>query len=54
MDTKENITEKKTGLSFVEQFVEEDLAEGKNGGRIQTRQKKTTSMWKISSAIYLG
>lgn len=37
MDTKENITEKKTGLSFVEQFVEEDLAEGKNGGRIQTR-----------------
>lgn len=37
MDTKENITEKKTGLSFVEQFVEENLAEGKNGGRIQTR-----------------
>lgn len=37
MDTKENINEKKTGLSFVEQFVEEDLAEGKNGGRIQTR-----------------
>lgn len=37
MDTKENTTEKKTGLSFVEQFVEEDLAEGKNGGRIQTR-----------------
>lgn len=24
-------------LSFVEQFIEEDLAEGKNGGRIQTR-----------------
>ncbi len=29
--------EKKRTLSFVEQFVEEDLAEGKNNGRIQTR-----------------
>ncbi len=29
--------EVKKSLSFVEQFVEEDLAEGKNGGRIQTR-----------------
>jgi len=29
--------EEKKSLSFVEQFVEEDLAEGKNGGRIQTR-----------------
>lgn len=28
---------KKRTLSFVEQFVEEDLAEGKNNGRIQTR-----------------
>lgn len=27
----------KKSLSFVEQFVEADLAEGKNGGRIQTR-----------------
>ena len=37
-DTKEIITgEEKKSLSFVEQFVEEDLAEGKNGGRIQTR-----------------
>lgn len=27
----------KKSKSFVEQFVEEDLAEGKNGGRIQTR-----------------
>ncbi len=29
--------EEKRSLSFVEQFVEEDLAEGKNEGRIQTR-----------------
>ncbi len=29
--------EVKKSLSFVEQFVEEDLAEGKNAGRIQTR-----------------
>ncbi len=28
---------KEKSKSFVEQFVEEDLAEGKNGGRIQTR-----------------
>lgn len=35
--TEENKSEEKKSLSFVEQFVEEDLAEGKNGGRIQTR-----------------
>lgn len=29
--------EEKKSISFVEQFVEEDLANGKNGGRIQTR-----------------
>lgn len=29
--------EEKKNLSFVEQLVESDLAEGKNGGRIQTR-----------------
>ena len=32
----DNTEEKKT-LSFVEQLIEQDLAEGKNGGRIQTR-----------------
>ena len=32
-----NTAEEKRTLSFVEQLVEEDLAEGKNGGRIQTR-----------------
>lgn len=37
-EIKENSTnEEKRSLSFVEQFVEEDLAAGKNGGRIQTR-----------------
>lgn len=38
MTTIENSTnEEKKSLSFVEQLVEEDLAKGKNGGRIQTR-----------------
>jgi len=32
-----NVTEEKKSLSFVEQFVKEDLEAGKNGGRIQTR-----------------
>lgn len=34
---EENLNEEKKSLSFVEQIVEEDLKEGKNGGRIQTR-----------------
>ena len=33
----ENSNEEKKNLSFVEQIIEQDLAEGKNGGRIQTR-----------------
>lgn len=38
MEIKENIAkEEKRSLSFVEQLIEEDLAAGKNGGRIQTR-----------------
>ena len=38
VETKDIHTgEEKRSLSFVEQLVEEDLAEGKNGGRIQTR-----------------
>ena len=34
---EENPNEEKKSISFVEQFVEEDLKEGKNNGRIQTR-----------------
>ena len=34
---EENVNEERRSLSFVEQMVEQDLAEGKNGGRIQTR-----------------
>ncbi len=34
---EENKNEEKKSLSFVEQIVEDDLKEGKNGGRIQTR-----------------
>ena len=38
MDIKEiKANEEKKSLSFVEQMVVQDLAEGKNGGRIQTR-----------------
>ena len=33
----ENTNEEKKNLSFVEQIIEQDLAEGKNGGRSQTR-----------------
>lgn len=36
MTTNETVSEPRS-LSFVEQMVEADLAEGKNGGRIQTR-----------------
>ena len=36
-EIKDNIDEEKKSISFVEQIVEKDLAEGKNGGRIQTR-----------------
>lgn len=34
---QDNPKEEKKSLSFVEQIVEQDIAEGKNGGRIQTR-----------------
>ncbi len=37
MVTEEKNTEEKKSLSFVEQIVEKDLADGKNGGKIQTR-----------------
>ena len=37
MDFKETISEEKKSLNFIEQKVEKDLAEGLNGGRIQTR-----------------
>lgn len=36
-DIKTNEDEGKKSLNFIEAFVESDLAEGKNGGRIQTR-----------------
>ena len=37
MEIKENKSEEKRSISFVEQLIEDDLAAGKNGGRIQTR-----------------
>ncbi len=37
MEIKETNSEEKRSVSFVEQFIEEDLAAGKNGSRIQTR-----------------
>jgi len=35
--TNNNESEEKKGLNFIEQIVAGDLAEGKNGGRLQTR-----------------
>jgi glutaminyl-tRNA synthetase len=32
-----NEVESKKNLNFIEAIVEKDLAEGKNGGRVQTR-----------------
>ena len=32
----ETVEEKKEVLNFIEQIVKKDLAEGKNGGRLQT------------------
>lgn len=37
MAIKEENNEEKKSISFVEKLVQEDLAKGKNGGRIQTR-----------------
>ena len=34
---EEKTLEEKRSLNFIEQQVEQDLAEGKNGGRMQTR-----------------
>mgnify|MGYP004449341341 CR=1 FL=1 len=34
---EENIVEEKKSLNFIEQIIANDLAEGKNGGRLQTR-----------------
>ena len=39
-ETNDNIepgSEMAGGLNFVEQFIKEDLAAGKNGGRLNTR-----------------
>jgi len=36
-DTHIDAEEKKESLNFIEQIVKEDLAKGKNGGRLQTR-----------------
>jgi len=34
---EENVVEEKKSLNFIEQIIASDLAEGKNGGRLQTR-----------------
>ena len=36
-ETNNTVEENKKSLNFIETIVEKDLAEGKNGGRIQTR-----------------
>ncbi len=37
MEIKENVKEEKRSMSFVEEIISNDLKEGKNNGRIQTR-----------------
>jgi glutaminyl-tRNA synthetase len=37
MTQQENTTEPKKSLNFIEKIVQQDLVEGKNGGRLQTR-----------------
>ena len=37
MEIKENEKEEKRSMSFVEEIISNDLEEGKNNGRIQTR-----------------
>ena len=36
-ELKNEETGEKKSLNFIEQIVENDLSEGKNGGRVQTR-----------------
>ena len=36
--------EEKKSLNFIEQKIEKDLAEGKNGGRVQTRYPSLTAI----------
>lgn len=36
-NTTANLPEEEKGLNFVEQIIADDLKEGKNSGRIQTR-----------------
>ena len=43
--TEMNATEatEKKSLNFIEQAVENDLKEGKNGGKVQTRRSRTAT-----------
>ena len=38
--TPEEIQDKKETLNFIEQIVKDDLAAGRNGGRLQTRSAR--------------
>ena len=37
MSTNTTIEKEERSLNFIEQFIEEDIANGKHGGRVQTR-----------------
>ena len=43
-DIKNEDTGDKKSLNFIEQAVEKDLKEGKNGGKVQTRTDTFTSV----------
>ena len=45
-----NESEEKKSVSFIEQKVINDLAEGKNGGRLQTR---FPSVWPRNMVVYV-
>ena len=55
MEEKKTVeSEEKKGLSFVEQIIEDDLAKGKNGGRIQTRFPPEPNSFYIESLAAEG
>ena len=52
-DINTNEEEGKKNLNFIEAAVEKDLAEGKNGGRVQTRfPPEPTRQAEISYAVF--
>ena len=47
----EEVTGEKKSLNFIEQIVENDLKEGKNGGKVQTRFPPEPNMPRLFALI---